>query len=126
MTNTKTLKELIEEAIGELYDDELITLHNEYCAAVNYDELIYPMEEFDEMMGGCEPWEIARSCYYGDFRPCDNYFYFNAYGNLCSGDFVEQLPICDYSEIAEYIAQNEDSLYIDKIQDIIDNYEEVN
>lgn len=66
-------------------------------------------------MSSIEPWEVARSAYYGDFRPCDKYFYFNSYGNLKSCDYIDQLPIY-IDEIAEYIADNGDSLYNDDIQ----------
>ena len=81
------------------------------------------MSDFDEIMANTEPWEVARSCYYGDFRPCDEYFYFNGYGNLASADFIEQLPIYTL-EIAEYMAEEKDGLYNDDLQAIIDEYEE--
>ena len=124
---TETKKELfrvLEEYINKLDDSEIIALHNEYCDAVNgYDNHIYYMSDFDEIMANTEPWEVARSCYYGDFRPCDEYFYFNGYGNLASGDFIEQLPIYTL-EIAEYMAEEKDGLYNDDLQAIIDEYEE--
>ena len=124
-TVKKELFRVLEEYINNMDDTDIIALHNDYCDAVNgYDNSIYYMSEFDEIMSGVEPWEVARSAYYGDFRPCDEYFYFNGYGNLESGDFIEQLPIYTL-EIAEYIADNGDSLYNDDIQEIIDEYEEV-
>ena len=116
--------EVLKEYIDNMDNADIIALHNEYCDAVNsYDNRVYYMSEFDEIMSGVEPWEVARSAYYGDFRPWDNYFYFNGYGNLASGDFIEQLPIY-IDEITEYIADNGDSLYNDDIQKIIDEYEE--
>lgn len=70
------------------------------------DDRYYDMADFDEIMGGSDPWEIARSVYYGDFRPCDNYFGFNGYGNLTSCDYI------DYSDkLDKYL-----------IDEIIDNY----
>lgn len=89
--------EVLKEYIDNMDNADIIALHNEYCNAVNsYYDWVYYMSEFDEIMSGVEPWEVARSAYYGDFRPCDEYFYFNGYGNLESCDFFDQLPIYIY------------------------------
>lgn len=117
--------EVLKEYIDNMDNADIIALHNEYCDAVNcYDNWVYYMSEFDEIMSGVEPWEVARSAFYGSFRPCDEYFYFNGYGNLESCDFFNQLPIY-IDEIAEYIADNGDNLDNDDIQEIINEYEEV-
>lgn len=40
------------------------------------------MEEFDEIMSGYTPLEIAQKVFYGNFHYCDDYFRFDGYANL--------------------------------------------
>ena len=47
----------------------------------------YDMDEFDEFMSNCTPMKIAQMIFYGDFNPNNDYFRFNAYGNLESADW---------------------------------------
>lgn len=106
----KTVDE-VKTALYELLEDNEDILTETITELDNYngylgDDRYYNMEDFDELMTGREPWEIARSVYYGDFRPCDSYFGFNGYGNLTSCDFL------DYSDkLDDYL-----------ITEIIDNY----
>lgn len=119
-----TRYEAIKEALDNMNAADLVYIHNEYCDAVNAcDDRIYSMEEFDEIMTGFTPWEIARAAYYsGKFCPAHEWFWFNGYGNLESDDFT---PGNIYtSDIAEYIDRESDSLYNDEIQEILDEYEE--
>ncbi len=119
MTKQDKIKALLEE----MNDGELLSIYKEYCdTAERYDDDIYTMDEFDEIMSGQDPWEIARSCFYGDFRPCDKYFSFNGYGNLISFDYISDK--IDVDEIAEYITDNENALYNDDIQEILDEEED--
>lgn len=46
----------------------------------------YYMEDFDDVMQGYTPTEIASKIFYGEFNPNDNYFRFNGYANLESLD----------------------------------------
>lgn len=114
--------EKIEELLGEMTIADLVSIHNEFCKAANYfDNYIYLMDEFDEIMSGLTPWEIARSTYYGTFSPVDKYFWFNGYGNLDSDHFPTNIFVED---IAEYIDRTENALYNDEIQEILDEEEE--
>lgn len=121
-----TRQEKIKSALEDMDNAEIIAIHNEYCDAANYmDDYIYSMYEFDEIMDGMRPWEIARSCYYGDFCPADDYFRFNGYGNLESFVCAQENNSGIYIEdIANYIDQNEDALNSDEIQEILDENEE--
>lgn len=107
-----------------LSTSDLVSVHNEYCEAnSDMDNYIYRMDEFDEVMSGCSPWEVARACYYsGKFCPAHDYFWFNGYGNCESDDFPggDQIYIDD---IAAYIDRTENSLYNSEIQDVLDEYE---
>ena len=73
-----TMKERIIEAIEKLSHDEAISLWQNYCNESNrMDDNIYSMEEFDEIMEGMKPWDVARTCYYsGNFCPAHDYFWF--------------------------------------------------
>lgn len=103
--------------IEDQEDHIIMDLWRQYLDAANlyYDNDVYSMDDFDELMSGVKPWEVARSAFFGDFRPCDKYFSFNGYGNLVSFDGLDypQCPILTYG-IAEWcVNENEDFDYID-------------
>lgn len=118
--------ERILEALNNMDTSDVVSVWNEYCSATdNMDDYVYAMEEFDEIMHDSEPSEIARACFYGDFRPCDDYFRFNVYANIESFDSWEEdtSPI-SAEEIAEYCAENEDALYCTEIEEALDEDDE--
>ena len=52
------------------------------------DCVYYDMAEFDELLDGYTPMEIAQRIFFGgDFNPNDDFFRFNAYDNLESADW---------------------------------------
>ncbi len=115
------MKERLQDLFNKMSTDELIYIHNEYCDAVNAcDDRIYLMDEFDEIMSGVEPWEIARSVFFGSFNPTYDYFKFNGYGNLQSIYEYEIKDYIDLDAIIDYIIDNNDSLYNDDVQEILD------
>lgn len=125
--NKQTLKKQLVDFINEMDESELISLHNEYGDSVNHwDDRIYSMWDFDEIMSGTEPFEVARMCFYGDFNPNDDYFHFNGYGNLESLDGYELTDHIYIDDIADYIIRNDDELYNDDIRTILDEFNEVN
>lgn len=122
MTNSK-LYDAIIECLNNMSTDDLVNIHNEYCEADNDpDDRIESMIEFDDLLYGKKPSEIAEIISGQDFNVSDNYFWFTIYG-VESADFADDMPI--YREdIAKYIEEEHDSLYNDEIQEIIDEYEE--
>lgn len=97
---------------------ELVARWNEYCDENNMmDDYIYSMDEFDEIMGGMTPLEIAQRIFYGhEFNPNHDYFWFNGYANLESSDWTNQYCPIDLSVLEdEDIEEDED----------VDNEEEV-
>lgn len=128
-----TLYDKIKEALETMrasFDEDLIQIHNNYCDAANdMDDFIYSMDEFDEIMSGSTPWEVARAAFFGkEFNPCHKYFYFNGYGNLESLDYIGRNsndPIDD-AAIADYAAENNDDLGSDVIRAILDEYNNYN
>ena len=87
---------------------------------------LYDMDDFNEIMEGYTPTELAERIFFGDFNINDDYFYFNGYGNLESiteydmeGHFE---PIID--EIIDSMIYNYNDLYIDNdnLNDLIGRY----
>lgn len=118
-----TLEEKVMEAIENLSSDEAVSLWNEYCSEDGrMDDYIYSMNEFDETMGNMTPLDVARTCYYGEFCPADDYFWFNGYANLESSDFPSMDDKSPFyaKELATWIIKNENALYCDEIQEILD------
>lgn len=117
--NVDQIKNFIEE---ELTDREKVELNNRYCAETNnMDDYVYNMCEFDEIMSGETPENIARKIYFGEFCPNDNYFIFNGYGNLISGYGDELVSAYD---IARHICENEDFLDNDEIEEFCNSDDE--
>lgn len=123
--NNKTLNKIVnnlKELLENMSDSELISIWNEYQSNINGDSYIYDMDDFDEIMSGYKPWEIARCCFYsGKFCPANSYFWFNGYGNAESSDYpIDRIYIDD---MIDYIIENNDSLYNDDVQEILDEFE---
>lgn len=117
----------LTECLENMDTDDLMYLHNEYCSATNgFDDTIYNMSEFDEVMSGQSPEWIACRVYYGDFNPGSaEYFKFNGYGNLIGmyeSDLADNIYI---SDIVGYIVDNMDNLYNDEVQEILDEWQAV-
>ena len=115
-TTTTTLKAKILEVLESMDNYALMSVFNEYDPNL----YIAGMDEFDELNDGMKPWDLARACFYGDFRPCDEFWRWNAYGNIDSTDYIADW--IDLEEIAAYCAEHEDALYCDEIQEAIDEY----
>ncbi len=123
-----SIQEKLAAYIGDMPEDKAISLHNEYCEHDHkYDDHIYDMDEFDEIIGECLPSDIARMCYYEDFCPADSYFWYNGYGNLVSGD----CPMTDdnspfyVSDIVKYIVNNDDDLRDEGIREILEEGKDI-
>lgn len=113
------MKNKLKELLENMDDVSLIMIWNEYQCYVHGDGEIFPMDWFDEMMQGKEPWEIARCCYYGNFCPAHDYFWFNGYGNLESSDFpMDNISIDD---MIDYIIEHDEDLSNDQIREILDD-----
>ena len=88
--------------------------------------VLYNMDDFDEMMKGYTPIELAQRIFFGDFNPNDDYFYFNSYANLES---IHEYEIQDHfemiiDEIVDSMLYNYDDLYIDneELDDLVNEY----
>ena len=99
---------------------------NAWCGRLEHLEY-FDMEEFDLVLEGYTPSEVANRIFYGDFNPNDDYFRFNAYGNLESANEwdIEEEYRDNISEIASYIVEYKDNIdiYDEGLQEILDNME---
>ena len=91
--------------------DELVNAWNLRCEKKEYmDEFIEDMSFFDEIFQNLSPLEIVDKVRGCNFRTEDDYFAFNGYGNPESFSYVEDYSRFSYDELAEYLADNGDSL----------------
>ena len=88
--------------------------------------VLYNMEDFDEMMKGYTPTELAQRIFFGDFNINDDYFFFNGYANLES---IHEYEISDHfepiiDEIVDSMLYHYDDLYIDnnELNDLAGRY----
>ena len=116
----------IKEIIENMSEEDKISLWNNYCSNASTSEYwIYQMEEFDEIMSGREPLDIARTCYFGGFNPTHEYFWFNGYGNLESDNWIDGEKSPFYiDELVEYIVENEENFGNDEIAEVLEGEEE--
>lgn len=122
MSRFEVIRDYIKD---EMDDDSIVRLYRDYCEENNcYDDIVYSMDDFDEQLESFEPWEIACRIFYGNFNPRHEYFKWDGYGNLKS--FYNAYEVIqsevDIDAIAEYIDENDDELYNDDLQEILDNY----
>lgn len=86
---TMTREQAIRNYVEQLNGDDLTYLlwhMNAYDGCFEETEC-YNMEEFDEVLSGHTPMEIAQLIFFGDFNPNHDYFRFNVYGNLESANW---------------------------------------
>lgn len=120
------LKEKILEYLNNADAHDLISIHNEYCGSVNaYDDYIYSMEDIDELCAGQDAYWIACRAIFGDFNAMDDYITFNGYGNFVTLNEYSIKHHVFIDDIVDYIVENNDSLYNDDIQDILDEHDAI-
>ena len=91
--------------------NELVNAWNLRCEKKEYmDEFIEDMSFFDEIFQNLSPLEIVDKVRGCNFCTGDDYFAFNGYGNPESFSYVEDYSRFSYDELAEYLADNGDSL----------------
>lgn len=122
MKNLEKLLDRVFEHIQIENFDEIIRLHDYYTERINgCDDYIYNMDDFDDILYGKKPSEIADMIVFGKFNSCDPYFRFNGYGNLESIEYNDTSFI-DLQAIAEYITETGNSLDNEHIREIIEEF----
>lgn len=134
------MEEKILEVLKGMDDNAIISIWNEYCDKCNmYDDRVYYMEELDDIFYGQDVTYILNRAFFGHdqwseesaFNPNRAYFTFNGYGNLISLDWVsyneyaDSFGDCiDIDALVDYIVENNDSLYNDEIQNVLDEIDD--
>ena len=120
MTKYEDKIEQIKDILDNLDLDELVSC----CSCLDGDNAIFPMDDFNELLYGREPWEIARAAYYGEFCPADSYFRFNVYANLESTDDPLYEGWIDTNTLAEYAIDYGEDFGDSDIRTLLDQWEE--
>lgn len=94
------------------------------CSYLDGDNAFYPMDNFDDVLCGFEPWDVVRAAHYGEFCPTDSYFRFNAYGNLESTDNPMREGWIDTDTLAEYIVDCSEDFGYSDIRALFDQWDE--
>lgn len=81
----RTFREKFEEFYNSLYECQQWQIINEYADENNF-ERVYDMDEFNEVMSGFSPLDIARLANVNDFNSNDKYFHFDGQANLQSSN----------------------------------------
>ena len=90
------------------------------------DDRWYPMDMLSECLEGTDPAEAIRMAHNGHFRPDDEYFRFNVYGNLESSRDADYSIYLD-KWFVEALARNRSHLYLsDEVNGLLDGMEEEN
>ena len=109
MTREQAIRNYVEHLIG---DDlaGLLQHMNAYDGCFE-ESTYYDMDEFDDFMSNYSPMEIAEMVFYGgDFNPNDEYFRFNAYGNLESANWGDVVAVAEdlVDDILYHLVNNYD------------------
>ena len=120
MTKYEDKIEQIKDIIDNYDLDELVSC----CSYLDGDDAIFPMDDFNELLYGREPWEIARATYYGEFCPADSYFRFNVYANLESTDDPVGEGWVNIDAFAKYAVDYNDDFGVNEIRTLLDQWEE--
>ena len=118
----------VSDVFEELSDDEKIEIIFDYLDEQG-EERPFSMDEFDDEMGGFTPSDIAMRIT-EDFNIQDEYFWFNGYGNVESGDsydvidkFADDVSIDWLKEnFNRYTAFND---FADELDDMRDVYDDI-
>lgn len=111
MEKIQTIIDIIKNSWS---NEEIADAWNFRCDEKGYmDERIEYMYSFDELFCNLKPSEIAEKVYRREFCTGDDFFAFNGYGNLESFSDVDDYSRFSYSELAEYLVDNGDSLTTD-------------
>ena len=105
----KTFYERFTDVFSELGDYEQVTIFNEWAYRIG-EEPINDMGEFDDLMHGWKPIDIALRIHFGDFNPNDSWFWFDGYGNLESGYFVNDRIECFMEDMVGWYEEHKDVL----------------
>lgn len=102
---------------GDISTSELLDLHNEYCeVSGDSDDMVEFMDNFEELLGDSFSEIYPRL---GEFDMNDEFFWFDGYGNINSGDIDDAIDAkVDWDDIAEAVL---DGSLSQDIYEIVEN-----
>ena len=113
-------KARLREVLENLTKWDLIGVWNEYCDANSYyDDRIYSMADFDDLLSGCSPTEVVEAIN-SNFSTADDWCRGTAYG-WESFDYLDDVIYMD--DLIDYILDNDTSLGCYDIQEFLDEDE---
>lgn len=136
MENTN-LFDTLRNYFTELDDCKIVAVWNEYVRETScFDDEIFDFDDMEEMIANSNEGGLfwVNCFFYGsdDYNketganPNRNYFTFNGYGNIESFDYIynqysDTFNHIEIDDLINYIIENNDSLYDDGIEEILDN-----
>ena len=97
--------EFLKECIKRMSDGTMLAIINEYCDSTGNRNIYLNDEDgIDSLCTGLSYDEVFRAISYGNYSYRDTYVWFNAYGNISSGD-IDDTDVSFY-EIAEWMIDN--------------------
>lgn len=114
-----TKKDMIIELLNSYADYEIIPVWNEYDSKIYGESEIFDMSEIDDIFYGMSVSEFLDKLG-ANFSHYDEFFYFSIYGIESTNDIYD---VIDIEELADYIIDNDDSLYDDNIAELLDSEE---
>lgn len=108
--------------MDKITNEQLLKINNTVASeTMFYDNIVYTMDEIDDVLQGKIPSEIVRSCYAVNLD--DLYFRMDDDGNITSYDQYNWTYDIDFSAIALYAIDNPDAFPV--LQPIINECMEV-
>lgn len=118
MNREQQLEKIKDVLLNYLSDNEMVYIHNNYCDKNRYyDDIIYFMNEFNDVVNPMSPLELIET--YGDIDTSHPYFVFTIYGAE-SFNYYDNAPTTYYDEIAEYILDYDEDFGNNEIREVLD------
>ena len=113
----------IIKQLEKLTNDELLTIHNEYCNENNcLDNMIFENDEEFFEIHFSSTLNAVRAVSFGEYEYQDKYVRFDGYANLESSNYVDEFA--DIDELASWIEEEEkyDEFNLNRLMYIIQDW----
>lgn len=108
------------EALERVDEAELVRAWN---WGADSGAMVYSMDEFNQCFEAVNPRRLACMIYYGSFNPDQDWYKYNAYGNLESA--WRAVDLMTLEDLADYIMEKWDACELDDVTDLLAEWETV-
>ena len=122
MTREQLEQEVLETLRG-LDSTEAVDLLNTYWEQNRYDDRIFPIEEFDNIIDGFSPRELLDLAYNEDYSRYSEWF-MQDWRTIHFYDDVDVFDFLSEHDLLDTIVEDGDSLGNDELQELLDEFEE--